>query len=58
MPPLTARRLEAIIEALEFRLAGEIEPDEVSPLKRTDYMGASFWAACLLEKRRSHKKDG
>lgn len=48
--PLTKARLEAIIEALNSRLAGEMDVDP-SGEKRTHYEWALEWARQQLEKR-------
>ena len=42
MTVLSNRRLKAIIEALNFRLAGAIEDDTL--LRREDYEAARAWA--------------
>jgi hypothetical protein len=56
---LTARRLEAIVEALIFRTAGEIECDEEGgPPPRKDYDDALDWALGQLEKRKSVSLGG
>ena len=49
---LTARRLDAIIEAFIFRTAGEIECDEALP-QREDYEAALEWALSKLDQRKS-----
>ena len=48
MTRLTVKRLEAIIEALDFRIAGEIG-DEACP--QDDYEAARDWASDELCKR-------
>lgn len=49
-PMLSTRRLDAIIEALAARLAGEIEADD--NLAHRDYQGALEWAQAKREKRK------
>jgi hypothetical protein len=50
MTKLTKRRLEAICEALNARLAGAIEG--VDPLERDDYELAWEWATEELDRRK------
>lgn len=50
---LTTRRLDAIIEALVFRTAGEIESEEDGlPPRREDYEAALEWALSELDRRK------
>lgn len=48
MTRLTVKRLEAIVEALDFRIAGEIG-EEACP--QQDYEGARDWASDELCRR-------
>ena len=47
---LTKRRIEAILEALGAKLAGEIDDEEL-PLTKEDYETAHDWAIEELERR-------
>jgi hypothetical protein len=47
MPPLTKKRLRAVIEALTARLAGAIDTD----IPREDYEQALLWAQAKLQDR-------
>lgn len=49
---LTVKRLEAILEALAFRLAGDLS-DTDTP--REDYENAEEWAHYQLKRRRRAK---
>lgn len=52
--PLTSRRLEAIVEALTSRLAGEIDiSDHPDAPEAKDYEKALAWADDELAKRQS-----
>jgi hypothetical protein len=51
MRPLTKRRLEAIREALNARLAGEIDNEGDSGIKREDYKAALEWAREQIDRR-------
>ncbi|MCZ7862680.1 hypothetical protein O9X98_14995 [Agrobacterium salinitolerans] len=50
---LTTRRLDAIVEALVFRTAGEIEGEDDGDLpQREDYEAALEWALSELDRRK------
>ncbi|MDW9481849.1 hypothetical protein GOB57_24685 [Sinorhizobium meliloti] len=56
---LTDKRLNAIIEALIFRTAGEIECEDGDALLRCeDYDAALEWALSELERRKSTGVSG
>jgi hypothetical protein len=50
---LTEKRLEAIVEALNDRIASEIEDNGIDP---KHYQGALDWARNKLEQKRLNKK--
>ena len=51
MAVLNKRRLAAIREALHARLAGEIDVEEDSGIKRKDYEAALEWAKEQTKRR-------
>ncbi len=51
---LTRRRLDAIVEALIFRTAGEIEnEDDESLPRREDYEAALEWALSKIDRKKN-----
>jgi hypothetical protein len=50
---LTLRRLEAIVEALGSRTAGEIDVEDEDAPTRDDYEEALDWALAEIARRRS-----
>lgn len=52
-PRLTVRRLEAIVEALNARTAGELDVEDEGAPTRDDYEGALDWALAELGSRKA-----
>jgi hypothetical protein len=56
-PRLTIRRLEAIVEALNSRTAGELDVEEEGAPTREEYEEALDWALAEIDRRKTSKSS-